>query len=74
MLLTLDELLTPMDMNCGVCGGKMIVYPIKKPEGIGFCSACSPAWLQSFAEFQLRNYRKEKGLNSQWTAEKEKRL
>ncbi len=63
--LTLDELLTPMSVTCGVCDGEMTIYPTRDPKGVGFCPSCSPAWLQSFAEFQLSNYRKEKGLDKE---------
>ena len=59
--MTLDEALRPLEMTCGKCGGQMTVYPDSK-TGIGFCPACSPSWLESFATFCMNEERTKRGL------------
>lgn len=60
--LTVDEALRPMAMTCGKCRGELIVYPAPVPGGTGFCSNCSPNWLQSFAIFLTNQERLSRGL------------
>ena len=48
-LMSIDDALRPMEMTCGNCGGKMVVYPAPIPIGTGVCPNCSPNWLGSFA-------------------------
>ena len=60
--MTLDEALKPMSMECGNCGGELIVYPCPIPEGTGYCSNCSPAWLKDFAIYMMNEERIKRGL------------
>ncbi len=60
--LTLDQTLRPMEMDCGKCGGRMKVYPCPTPEGIGYCPACSPPWIESFAQYLMNQERGKRGL------------
>lgn len=61
-LMTLDEMLKPMDMTCGKCNRTGTAYPTPFPEGIFFCPNCSPLWLDSFAKFALKSERERRGL------------
>ena len=62
IMLTLDEALSPSEMGCAVCGGRMKVYPCPLPKGTGVCPTCSPAWLESFATYQMNEERVRRGL------------
>ena len=59
--LTLGEVLSPMTMTCGKCGGQMVAYPDAN-NGNGFCPNCSPAWAESFFKFLMNEERTKKGL------------
>ena len=59
--MTLDEALRPLEMHCVKCQGKMVVYP-DGLAGIGYCPACSPSWLESFAIFSMNEERTKRGL------------
>jgi len=59
--LTLNEALRPIEMTCGKCGGRMVVYPDSN-NGKGFCPNCSQAWLESFARFVMNEERTKRGL------------
>jgi len=60
--ITLNEALSPMKMICGECGGELIVYPAPIPEGTGYCSKCSPAWLKDYATYLMNEERTKRGL------------
>ncbi|KKL92758.1 hypothetical protein LCGC14_1881490 [marine sediment metagenome] len=63
--MTLDEALRPTKMTCGQCGSDdFTAYPAPVPEGTGFCPACSPAWLESFATFMMNEERAKYGLEA----------
>ena len=64
LTMALDEALRPMTVECGNCGGKLIVYPAPIPKGTGFCSNCSPAWLESFAQYMMNAERTKRGLSA----------
>ncbi len=61
--MTLDEALSPMKITCAKCGGEMTVYPCPIPEGTGVCPNCSPAWLNSFAQYLMNQERIKRGLS-----------
>ena len=60
--MTIDEVLRPMSMACGKCGGKLTVYPAPIPKGTGFCPHCSPKWLEDFAQYLTNGERTKRGL------------
>ena len=61
MKATLNDTLRPIKMTCAKCSGEMTVYP-NESTGTGVCKNCSPAWLDSFARFQMNQMRTKHGL------------
>ena len=59
--MTLDGALRPLEITCGGCRGKMVVYP-DAHTGIGYCPTCSPSWLKDFAIYCMNGERTKREL------------